>query len=92
VGGAAVRKTPFVHQFYTTSKTIILSRQARDKHSTRKGTQKTRLFFRRAYAKPPMYGTDVFDNLPTHLYLMAALHLISACYFLKVSGERETPL
>ena len=33
-----------------------------------------------------MYGTDVFDNLPTHLYLMAALHLIVACYFLKVSG------
>lgn len=40
----------------------------------------------RAYAKPPMYSTDVFGSLPTHLYLMAVVHLMSACYLLKVSG------
>lgn len=40
----------------------------------------------RAYAKPPMYSADVFGSLPTHLYLMAVVHLMSACYFLKVSG------
>ena len=40
----------------------------------------------RAYAKPPMYGDDVFDTLPRHLYLMAVFHLMGACYFLKVAG------
>ena len=34
----------------------------------------------RAYAKPPMYSADVFGSVPTHLYLMAVVHLMFALH------------
>ena len=40
----------------------------------------------RCYVKPPLYSSALFDGLDTKLYLILAMHLVSATYFLSVAG------
>lgn len=44
----------------------------------------------RCYRKPPLYSSDLFEQLDVKLYFILAMHLMSATYFLAAAGG-ETP-
>lgn len=41
----------------------------------------------RAYAKPPLYSSSLFDSLDEHLYIAILLHLCAALVFLSSAGS-----
>ena len=41
----------------------------------------------RAYSKPPLYSSSLFDSLDEHLYIAILLHLCAALVFLSTAGS-----